>query len=136
MIHIFNIPMHDGTLPEIVDMVVTECGTKKGITPRCVSATGAHGLVETKTDPSFAKVLANFALNLPDGMPVVWLGRLKGARGMRRCYGPDFFRDFRGDFQIVFGRQPVAHALYGAGCVFDFRSYCVPPARSARWESD
>ena len=59
----------------------------------CISATGAHGLVEARRNPAFGQVLKAFALNLPDGMPVVWLGRLKGAHDMERCYGPDFLRD-------------------------------------------
>ena len=37
------------------------------------------------------KLLNSFYMNLPDGMPAVWVGRLKGAKEMERCYGPDFF---------------------------------------------
>ena len=33
----------------------------------------------------------HFYWNLPDGMPLVWWGRLKGHPHMDRCYGPDFF---------------------------------------------
>jgi N-acetylglucosaminyldiphosphoundecaprenol N-acetyl-beta-D-mannosaminyltransferase len=39
----------------------------------------------------FAAILNSFYLNLPDGMPGVWIGRLKGEKKMRRCYGPEFF---------------------------------------------
>jgi len=58
---------------------------------RCISASGAHGLVEAKKDSSFKSILSLFYWNLPDGMPLVWWGRLKGHRTMDRCYGPDFF---------------------------------------------
>jgi N-acetylglucosaminyldiphosphoundecaprenol N-acetyl-beta-D-mannosaminyltransferase len=58
---------------------------------RCISATGAHGLVEAKKDTSFKSILSSFYWNLPDGMPLVWWGRLKGHSNMDRCYGPDFF---------------------------------------------
>jgi len=60
-------------------------------TVRCISATGAHGLVEAHNDPSFKSVLSSFYWNLPDGMPLVWWGRLRGHSTMDRCYGPDFF---------------------------------------------
>jgi N-acetylglucosaminyldiphosphoundecaprenol N-acetyl-beta-D-mannosaminyltransferase len=58
---------------------------------RCISATGAHGLVEAHKDSTFKRVLSSFYWNLPDGMPLVWWGRLKGHATMDRCYGPDFF---------------------------------------------
>lgn len=57
----------------------------------CISASGAHGLIEAHKDHSFKQTLQHFWLNLPDGMPTVWVGQLKGAKAMRRCYGPDFF---------------------------------------------
>jgi len=58
---------------------------------RCISATSAHGLVEANKDSSFKIILSSFYWNLPDGMPLVWWGRLKGHSTMDRCYGPDFF---------------------------------------------
>jgi len=63
----------------------------KGDFVHCISATGAHGLVEAHKDSSFKNVLSSFYWNLPDGMPLVWWGRLKGHSNMDRCYGPDFF---------------------------------------------
>ncbi len=60
---------------------------------RCMSASGAHGLVYSKRNHEFRVILQSFFLNLPDGMPSVWIGRLKGAKKMQRCYGPDFFKE-------------------------------------------
>jgi len=57
----------------------------------CISATGAHGLVEAQKDSAFKSTLQQFYWNLPDGMPLVWLGKAKGFSQMTRCYGPDFF---------------------------------------------
>jgi len=59
----------------------------------CISATGAHGLIEAKKNQGYSNLLNCFYANLPDGQPGVWVGRLKGAKEMERCYGPDFFRD-------------------------------------------
>jgi N-acetylglucosaminyldiphosphoundecaprenol N-acetyl-beta-D-mannosaminyltransferase len=63
----------------------------EGDSVRCISATGAHGLVEAQKDPFFKSILSSFYWNLPDGMPLVWWGRFKGFAEMDRCYGPDFF---------------------------------------------
>lgn len=109
MIEIVNIPFYSGSLHDAVTEIAEECTERSGSGAKCVSATGAHGLVETRADAAFAKVLKSFSVNLPDGMPVVWLGRIKGARGMERCYGPDFFRDV----MVATARMPVKHFFCG-----------------------
>lgn len=76
---------------------------------RCVSATGAHGLVICKQDLAFKITLSKFYINLPDGMPGVWIGRMKGARKMSRCYGPDFFKRV---MQLT-RDKPINHFLCG-----------------------
>jgi N-acetylglucosaminyldiphosphoundecaprenol N-acetyl-beta-D-mannosaminyltransferase len=93
MIRILGIPLHDGTFERAVNTVVGATSELGVAASRCVSASGAHGLTEARRDPAFAGVLRSFWMNLPDGVPVVWLGRLEGARSMERCYGPDFFRE-------------------------------------------
>ena len=54
-----------------------------------VCVTGVHGVSEAQDDPEFRHILNHAFLNTPDGMPMVWLGRLAGHREMRRVYGPD-----------------------------------------------
>jgi N-acetylglucosaminyldiphosphoundecaprenol N-acetyl-beta-D-mannosaminyltransferase len=56
--------------------------------PRCVFATGVHGLVAAHQDPAFRDVLNRAALLVPDGMPLLWFGRLSGCRSMERVRGP------------------------------------------------
>lgn len=46
--------------------------------------------MEAQANPAFRSVLNNSFLTVPDGMPLVWLGHLRGWRGMNRVYGPDF----------------------------------------------
>ena len=58
---------------------------------RKVSATSAHGLVFASKNPDFKNTLDHFYYNLPDGMPIVWVGQLKGHRNMQRCSGVDMF---------------------------------------------
>jgi N-acetylglucosaminyldiphosphoundecaprenol N-acetyl-beta-D-mannosaminyltransferase len=59
-----------------------------------VAATSMHGLVEAQRDPQFNEILNSMDLVVPDGMPLVWLGRRQGHRLPRRVYGPDLMLAF------------------------------------------
>ncbi len=92
IVKVVDIPLFKDGFNAAVDLVLKEIiDGKSRLLNRCVSATGAHGIIEAKTDSEFFKVLNEFYFNLPDGMPGVWVGRAKGAKSMERCYGPDFF---------------------------------------------
>jgi N-acetylglucosaminyldiphosphoundecaprenol N-acetyl-beta-D-mannosaminyltransferase len=54
-----------------------------------VCVTGVHGVMEAQSDSEFKQILNNSLLTTPDGMPMVWVGRLQGFRHMNRVYGPD-----------------------------------------------
>lgn len=54
-----------------------------------VCITGVHGVMEAQADEGFRRILNRSLLCTPDGMPMVWLGRLAGHAGMGRVYGPD-----------------------------------------------
>ena len=58
-----------------------------------ICVTGVHGVMEAQTDENFRRILNQAFLCTPDGMPMVWLGRLNGHREMRRVYGPDLMLD-------------------------------------------
>ncbi len=92
MISVLDTPFYDKNIEMVVEELLLGIGTgtSKGQN-LCISATGAHGLIEAKKDPDFDRVLQECYINLPDGMPVVWVGRMKGAKLMQRCYGPAFF---------------------------------------------
>lgn len=59
-----------------------------------VCVTGVHGVMEAQEDPEFRLILNRSFLTVPDGMPLVWVGRLQGYRGIRRTYGPEFMMEF------------------------------------------
>jgi N-acetylglucosaminyldiphosphoundecaprenol N-acetyl-beta-D-mannosaminyltransferase len=90
-VDVLDIPLFDGSLQQAVEHILETCSSAQERTNRLVSATGAHGLVTTKKDAPFRSVLKAAYLNLPDGMPIVWVGRIKGSTAMERCYGPDVF---------------------------------------------
>ena len=51
-----------------------------------------HTLVNAAEDPDLFEALNQAEVVLPDGMPMVWLGRLKGKQ-VDRCCGPDTMPD-------------------------------------------
>src|SRR5437879_4853364 len=54
-----------------------------------VTVTGVHGVLEAQEDRDFRIILNNALLTTPDGMPMVWMGRLQGQASIARVYGPD-----------------------------------------------
>ena len=54
-----------------------------------ICVTGVHGVMEAQDDEGFKTILNNAFLCTPDGMPMVWAGKLNGHRDMSRVYGPD-----------------------------------------------
>jgi N-acetylglucosaminyldiphosphoundecaprenol N-acetyl-beta-D-mannosaminyltransferase len=55
---------------------------------RYVAVATAHTLIEAHDSSAFREVINQADLVTPDGMPLVWMLRLKGERGQRRVYGP------------------------------------------------
>lgn len=76
-----------------------------------VCVTGVHGVIEAQTDKAFRGILNRSFMTTPDGMPLVWLGRIQGQKRMRRVYGPDFMMDMC-RFSVARGYR---HFLYGGG---------------------
>jgi N-acetylglucosaminyldiphosphoundecaprenol N-acetyl-beta-D-mannosaminyltransferase len=123
MVNILTIPFFDKNIPAAISMVLHESTIKSVGQNRCISATGAHGLIEAHKNPSFKTTLDQFWLNLPDGMPTVWVGRLKGAKEMKRCYGPDFFMETI----KASSKLPIKHFFCGGkqGIAEQLRSNCA-----------
>lgn len=83
-----------------------------------VCITGVHGVTEAQKDPEFRRILNSSLLTTPDGMPMVWMGRIYGFRNMSRVYGPDYMTELcrisveRGYEHFLYGGKPgIADAL-------------------------
>jgi N-acetylglucosaminyldiphosphoundecaprenol N-acetyl-beta-D-mannosaminyltransferase len=63
---------------------------------RChyIAVTGMHGVTEAQYDSYFKNILNQADLVVPDGMPLVWLGRRHGHSLRRRVYGPELMQTF------------------------------------------
>lgn len=114
---------------------------------RFVAVTGMHGVTEAQHDSTFKHVLNSAALVVPDGMPLVWLGRRKGFPLRRRVYGPELTMAFcvqtaaRGYRHFFYGGAPgVAENLAGRFAE-QFPGFCLagtysPPFRPLTREED
>jgi N-acetylglucosaminyldiphosphoundecaprenol N-acetyl-beta-D-mannosaminyltransferase len=77
-----------------------------------VAVTGVHGVMEAQSSPGLRHILNEALLCTPDGMPMVWLGKLKGHREMDRVYGPDLMLNLcqhspeRGFSHFLYGGNP------------------------------
>jgi len=90
-IKVLNIPIYVGSIQSVCNLLINDL-LKKTSSNSLISATGAHGIITSTENEDFHNILSKeFYINLPDGMPLVWIGKLKGFKEMERCYGPDFF---------------------------------------------
>jgi N-acetylglucosaminyldiphosphoundecaprenol N-acetyl-beta-D-mannosaminyltransferase len=85
---------------------------------RTIAVTGMHGIMEAHHDRAFKNILNSSTLVVPDGMPLVWLARLKGKQLKRRVYGPELMTTFcetsagKGYRHFLYGGAPgVAEKL-------------------------
>ena len=76
---------------------------------RYIAVTGMHGVTEAQHDPQFKHVLNSADLVVADGMPLVWLGRLRGFSMRRRVYGPELMATFFAETRT----RGYRHFLYG-----------------------
>lgn len=74
-----------------------------------VCVTGVHGVMECQQDIILMQIHNNSGLTVPDGMPMVWLGRMHGFKNISRVYGPDLMLEIC----EVSLKKGLTHFLYG-----------------------
>lgn len=74
-----------------------------------VTVTGVHGISEAQKDPALRDIFNHALLVTPDGMPMVWMGKIQGHRSIRRVYGPDLMLNL---CRHSVGKG-LSHFLYG-----------------------
>ena len=90
---VLGVRVHVVQIPDTIRII--EGWIKNPGRSRCVAVTGMHGVSEAQRDPLFKSALGAADLVVPDGMPLVWLGRLRGfGRLKRRVYGPELMETF------------------------------------------
>jgi N-acetylglucosaminyldiphosphoundecaprenol N-acetyl-beta-D-mannosaminyltransferase len=76
---------------------------------RAVYATSVHGTMEAHDVRQFREIVSRADLVTPDGMPLVWMLRLKGVRNQQRVYGPSLMLHILG----MAAREGLPVGLYG-----------------------
>lgn len=106
----------DAVSPSVVVNRLFEATCKGSTGYVCV--TGVHGVMEAHRDAALMQILNDAMLTVPDGMPMVWMGRMQGHRDMSRVYGPTLLLDVcersvkTGETHFFYGGGPgVAGAL-------------------------
>jgi len=113
---VLGVRTHAIQLGQVVDRMQGWIRERDGC--HSIAATGMHGVVEAQHDPEFKQILNATDLIVPDGMPLVWLGRRQGHALRKRVYGPDLLLAFceqgagRGYRHFLYGGAPgVAERL-------------------------
>lgn len=85
-VNILGVGVSPIDMPAALDEIERWIATRQ---PHYVCVTGVHGVMESYRDPALRSIHNSAGLVTPDGMPLVWLSRLKGFRHVERVYGPD-----------------------------------------------
>lgn len=89
---VLEVGVHAVQIPGLVAQMERWIRNRAGC--HSIAATSMHGIVEAQRDPTFKEALNSTDLVVPDGMPLVWLGRRAGCQLPRRVYGPDLMLAF------------------------------------------
>jgi N-acetylglucosaminyldiphosphoundecaprenol N-acetyl-beta-D-mannosaminyltransferase len=91
-IEVCGVPVDSVTRAEVVTRVLDHCGRRAG-KPLTIFSCNVDMLVKAERDAAFASTLGGADILLPDGMPVVWLGRALGGAFPERVTGADLLQD-------------------------------------------
>jgi N-acetylglucosaminyldiphosphoundecaprenol N-acetyl-beta-D-mannosaminyltransferase len=79
-------------IPDVISRMEEWIARRDGC--RYIAVTGMHGVTEAQHDTEFKTILNSAGLVVPDGMPLVWIGRRYGFDMRRRVYGPELMATF------------------------------------------
>jgi len=86
---VLDIGVNAITLQQATDQII---GWAREKASRYVCVANVHMVMEAHDDIAFRQVVNQADLVVPDGMPLVWMLRLQGARRQPRVYGPDLMQ--------------------------------------------
>lgn len=66
-------------------------------------------IMDCQKDPKYREIINGSGITTPDGMPVVWLGKMKGMKKIARTYGPDLMLELCKNGQ----QEGLTHYFYG-----------------------
>jgi|SRR5271157_2589846 len=105
---VLGVPVHAVQIPGVVSQI--QLWIQSGAKGRYIAVTGMHGIAESRADDDFRRALDSADLVVPDGMPLVWLGRWHRHSLKRRVYGPELMETFCRETGPTY-----RHFFYGGG---------------------
>ena len=130
-------------IPDVVEQMERWICDRQGY--HFIAVTGMHGVTEAQHEPSFKQILNSADLVVPDGMPLVWLGRRQGYSIERRVYGPELMQTFCSVTgskyrHFFYGGKPGVPTLLAEilqkNFGIDVVGICSPPFRTLSKEED
>lgn len=88
-----GVRVHAVQMPDVVERLRLWIDARQAIT-RFVAVTGMHGIAESRQDGYLRLILNSADLVVPDGMPLVWVGRTKGYPLKHRVCGSELMESF------------------------------------------
>jgi len=105
---VLGVPVHAVQIPDVVSRI--ESWIQGGAKGKYIAVTGMHGIAESRDDENFRRALDSADLVVPDGMPLVWLGRWHRHALKRRVYGPELMETLCRETGATY-----RHFFYGGG---------------------
>jgi exopolysaccharide biosynthesis WecB/TagA/CpsF family protein len=142
---VLGVRTHAVQIGEVIERMKEWIRARDGC--RSVAAADMHCIVEAQHDSSFKNILNTTDLVVPDGMPLVLLGRCQGHVLRRRVYGPDLLLAFceesagRGYRHFFYGGEPgvaerLAESLKTRFPGLNVVGTCSPPFRPLSAQED
>ena len=142
--HLLGVRVDAVQIADVIQQVEEWIERREGC--RYIAVTGMHGVTEAQHDPTFKEILNAAGMVVPDGYPLVWLGRQRGfVNLLRRVYGPELMEAFcsksqpKGYRHFFYGGAPgVAENLaerFARRGIIVAGTYC-PPFRELTVEED
>lgn len=118
---VLGVRVHAVQIPDVVAQMEEWIARREA--GHTIAVTGMHGVTEALHDAEFKKVLNSASMVVPDGYPLIVLGRRQGFTLPRRVYGPDLMAAFfeqtatKGYRHFFYGGAPgVAEELANCFC--------------------
>jgi N-acetylglucosaminyldiphosphoundecaprenol N-acetyl-beta-D-mannosaminyltransferase len=102
-----GLPVFAGTATEGIELCIRTARSRRGAR---VATVNLDFLAIARKDRAVHALLRQSEVVVADGMPVVWLGRLAGARRIQRLAGADLVREFF----VTRQQAPLRVAIYGS----------------------
>lgn len=104
--NILGVKINELTLKKTIKEIQTWINNKK---KDYIVLTGAHGIIEMQSDEKLKNINNNAGLVTPDGMPEVWLGKIKGFKNIEKVYAPEIMEE---TFKVSV-QNDIKHFFYG-----------------------